>query len=185
MYTSCGDIDTTTNHPFYVIDRGWVAAGDLVEGDEVYLIDGSTAFVTGAELEKLAEPIKVYNLEVADFDTYFVGDEAVLVHNYGENGDSSKPRGSRNENTKSAAAYGREMHKTYDYGGNYTREFPLGSAGRADAVDFDNHIVYELKPDNEQAIRKGWKQLDRYVAELEQRYGGSWIRILVTYIRGE
>ena len=33
LYTSCGDIDTTTNHPFYVIDRGWVAAGDLVEGD--------------------------------------------------------------------------------------------------------------------------------------------------------
>lgn len=38
--------------------------------------------MTRAELEKLAEPIKVYNLEVADFNTYFVGDEAVLVHNY-------------------------------------------------------------------------------------------------------
>lgn len=179
------DIDTTTNHPFYVIGSGWVAAGDLNEGDEVYLIDGSIAFITGAELEKLAEPIKVYNLEVADFNTYFVGDEAVLVHNYPDNGDGSKPRGSRNENTKSAASYGREMHKTYDYGGTYTREVPLGNAGRADAVDFDNHIVYELKPDNEQAIRKGWKQLDRYVAELERRYGGSWIKILVTYIRGE
>ena len=82
LYTSCGDIDTTTNHPFYVIDRGWVAAGDLVEGDEIYLLDGSTAFVTGAELEKLDEPIKVYNFEVEDFNTYFVGDEAVLVHNY-------------------------------------------------------------------------------------------------------
>ena len=82
MYTSCGEIDTTTNHPFYVIDKGWVAAGDLVVGDEVFLIDGSTAFITGAELEKLDESIKVYNLEVADFNTYFVGDEAVLVHNY-------------------------------------------------------------------------------------------------------
>lgn len=82
LHTTCGDIDTTTNHPFYVIDKGWVAAGNLLVGDEVYLIDGSTAFITGAELEKLAEPIKVYNLEVADFSTYFVGDEAVLVHNY-------------------------------------------------------------------------------------------------------
>ncbi len=82
LHTTAGDIDTTTNHPFYVLGRGWVAAGDLAEGDEVYLIDGSTAFITGAELEKLAEPIKVYNLEVADFNTYFVGDEAVLVHNY-------------------------------------------------------------------------------------------------------
>ena len=41
--------------------------------------------VTGAELEKLTEPIKVYNLEVADFNTYFVGDDAVLVHNYDPN----------------------------------------------------------------------------------------------------
>lgn len=84
LHTSGGDIDTTTNHPFYVLGKGWVAAGDLNEGDEVYLIDGSTAFVTRAELEKLEEPIKVYNLEVADFNTFFVGDEAVLVHNYNE-----------------------------------------------------------------------------------------------------
>ena len=34
------------------------------------------AFVTDSELERLAEPIKVYNLEVADFNTYFVGNEA-------------------------------------------------------------------------------------------------------------
>jgi len=32
--------------------------------------------------------IKVYNLEVADFNTYFVGNEAVLVHNY-ENSDGN------------------------------------------------------------------------------------------------
>ena len=71
---------------FYVSGRGWVAAGDLNDGDEVYLIDGSVAYVTGAELEQLAEPIKVYNLEVEGLNTYFVGDEAVLVHNYGPNG---------------------------------------------------------------------------------------------------
>ena len=84
LYTSCGDIDTTTNHPFFVIDRGWVAAGDLVEGDEIYLLDGTAAYVTGSEIEKLDEAILVYNLEVADFNTYFVGDDAVLVHNYEE-----------------------------------------------------------------------------------------------------
>ena len=84
LYTSCGDIDTTTNHPFYVIDKGWVAAGDLVEGDEIYLLDGTVAYVTGSEIEKLDEAILVYNLEVADFNTYFVGDVPVLVHNESE-----------------------------------------------------------------------------------------------------
>lgn len=64
LYTSCGDIDTTTNHPFYVLDKGWVAAGDLVEGDEIYLLDGSTAYITGSDIEKLDELIKVYNFEV-------------------------------------------------------------------------------------------------------------------------
>ena len=53
-----GDIDTTPNHPFYVIDRGWVAAGDLHAGDEIYLLDGSIAYVTGSELEQLSETIK-------------------------------------------------------------------------------------------------------------------------------
>jgi len=66
---------------FNVSGRGWVAAGDLNVGDEVYLIDGSAAYVTGAELEQLEEPIKVYNLEVDDLHTYFVGDNSVLVHN--------------------------------------------------------------------------------------------------------
>ena len=82
LHTSCGDIDTTSNHPFYVIGKGWVTAGELEDGDEVYRLDGSTAVVTGSELERLTETIKVYNLEVEDYHTYFVGDVPVLVHNY-------------------------------------------------------------------------------------------------------
>ena len=38
LHTTAGDIDTTTNHPFYVIGRGWVAAGDINEGDEAVLV---------------------------------------------------------------------------------------------------------------------------------------------------
>ena len=93
LHTTSDDIDTTTNHPFYVIGNGWVAAGDLAEGDELYLESGKSAFVTGSEIENLAEPIRVYNLEVADYNTYFVGDESVLVHNY----DNKRPTNSKNE----------------------------------------------------------------------------------------
>lgn len=86
--TSDGEtIDTTTNHPFYVEEKGWVAAGNLEIGDTLITADGDEVEVTDLELEKLAEPISVYNLEVADFHTYFVGEYGVLVHNYiGENG---------------------------------------------------------------------------------------------------
>ena len=62
------------------------------------------------------------------------------------------------------------------------KEVKLGNAGRADAVDFGNRIVYELKPNNPRAIRQGWKQLNRYTATLEQEFPGSeWIKILITY----
>ena len=78
------------HHHFYVIDRGWVAAGDLVEGDEIYLLDGATAVITGSELEQLSETIKVYNFEVEDFHTYFVGENGIFVHN-GCGDDLAKP----------------------------------------------------------------------------------------------
>ena len=81
LYTDEGNIDTTTNHPFYVIDKGWVAAGDLAIGDEVYNLDGTTSTILGSEIEVLAEPVIVYNLEVEDFHSYFVGCVPVLVHN--------------------------------------------------------------------------------------------------------
>ena len=81
--TSDGEtIDTTTNHPFYVDGKGWVAAGDLEVGDTLVTADGNEVEVTDLELEKFAEPIFVYNLEVEDFHTYFVGEYGVLVHNY-------------------------------------------------------------------------------------------------------
>ena len=85
--TSDGEtIDTTTNHPFYVEEKGWVAAGDLEIGDILCTVDSDKIEVTDTELEKLDEPILVYNLDVADFDTYFVGEYGVLVHNYNPNG---------------------------------------------------------------------------------------------------
>ena len=73
-------IDATTSHPFYVVGKGWTAAGDLVIGDAFYALSGDVSVVTDLTLEELDASVLVYNLDVADFDTYFVGD-GVLVHN--------------------------------------------------------------------------------------------------------
>ncbi|CAM1378610.1 hypothetical protein FF3_00596 [Fretibacterium fastidiosum] len=78
--TSRGAIDATTNHPFYVVGKGWVAAGDLVVGDAIQALSGDAGVVTGLRLEKLESPIPVYNLDVEDFHSYFVAG-GVLVHN--------------------------------------------------------------------------------------------------------
>lgn len=61
--------------------KGWVAAKDLKQGDKLELQSGEDAFVEAIRCEKLAEPIQVYNFEVEDFHTYFVGAGCVLVHN--------------------------------------------------------------------------------------------------------
>ena len=60
--------------------RGWVAAGDLAVGDAIRALSGDAGVVTGLKLKKLDSPIPVYNLDVEDFNSYFVAG-GVLVHN--------------------------------------------------------------------------------------------------------
>ena len=74
-------ITCTTEHPFYVQGKGWIAAKDLKIGDKLELQNGEDAFVDTIRREKLAEPIQVFNFEVEDFHTYYVGAGCVLVHN--------------------------------------------------------------------------------------------------------
>ena len=87
--TSRGVVDATTSHPFYVVGKGWVAAGDLAVGDSIQAISGDAGIVTGLKLEKLDQPIPVYNLDVEDFHSYFVGN-GVLVHNGCKPGDAKR-----------------------------------------------------------------------------------------------
>ena len=79
-------IEATTNHPFYVEGYGFRQAEDLKPGYILILLDGSRKYVEDIHIEELSEAIKVYNFEVEDWHTYFVGEQGVLVHNNcGEN----------------------------------------------------------------------------------------------------
>jgi hypothetical protein len=74
-------IITTPNHPFRVIGRGWVEAGDLAVGDELQLLSGGSVTLEQAVATQLASPLTVYNFEVEGWHSYHVGSNAVLVHN--------------------------------------------------------------------------------------------------------
>ncbi|MBQ5865001.1 MAG: hypothetical protein IIW66_06395, partial [Bacteroidales bacterium] len=41
--------------------------------------------------------------------------------------------------------------------------------------------IYELKPNNPRAIKRGHKQLETYKKRFEQEYGGEWNIILDLY----
>ena len=79
------EIDATPNHPFYVAEKGWVSAVNLRAGDRLQLVNGEYVTVEQVQHEILESPVKVYNFEVQDNHTYYVGgdddDSAVLVHN--------------------------------------------------------------------------------------------------------
>ena len=72
-------LEVTAPHPFRVDGRGWVAAGELEPGDQVIAADGGRLSVAGAE--ETGRTSTVYNVEVEDFHTYFVGQSGAWVHN--------------------------------------------------------------------------------------------------------
>jgi hypothetical protein len=77
-------LETTWNHPFWVIEKkAWVETKDLEEGDRVLLSNGKEVAINRIEPYHV-DATKVYNFEVEDNHTYFVGEDGVLVHNYAE-----------------------------------------------------------------------------------------------------
>jgi len=74
-------LSVTAEHPFYHAEKGWVHASKLVAGDILTEDDGGTLRVADVIFNANAPINTTYNLEVADFHTYFVGEDGVLVHN--------------------------------------------------------------------------------------------------------
>ena len=84
-------IRSTPGHRFYVEERGWTAAEDLRAGDLLHTLDSGRSEVISVSAP--SEPVPVFNIEVRDHHTYFVGPRAsaVLVHNACECGTSQAP----------------------------------------------------------------------------------------------
>jgi hypothetical protein len=74
-------ISTTSEHPFYVKDVGFVNAGELRVGSEVVNSNGNILLVENIKIELAENPVTVYNFQVENFHTYHVGNNGVLVHN--------------------------------------------------------------------------------------------------------
>ncbi|MEN9502473.1 MAG: hypothetical protein RI964_1758 [Pseudomonadota bacterium] len=73
-------LGVTAEHPFHVDGKGWVQAGQLQIGDELSSWKaGETQTVQAITHD--AQHHDTYNFEVADYHTYFVGNDGVWVHN--------------------------------------------------------------------------------------------------------
>lgn len=75
------EIVSTPTHPFYSPVKGWTAACRLRAGDILVLVNGDYVVLEKVQHELLESPIRVYNFQVTDYHTYFVGSISILVHN--------------------------------------------------------------------------------------------------------
>ena len=75
------EIITTFDHPFYVRERGFVNACELWVGAQLLDVNNNILVVGNTRLELVKNPVKVYNFQVEDYHTYYVGENGVWVHN--------------------------------------------------------------------------------------------------------
>ena len=104
------EIVTTVDHPFYVKNQGFIKAGELIVGDELLDVNGNVLLVEKFNVELTDEPVKVYNFQVEDFHTYFVGQNNIWVHN-AECGGSYKEVSEKNKEYNSTQSdYTKKQH---------------------------------------------------------------------------
>ncbi|QIH76154.1 hypothetical protein GTN31_07245 [Macrococcoides canis] len=71
-------IQSTPQHLYFTTNRGFIVAEQLTEGDKLL---GDHNILSISSVETTEKTAQVYNFEVADNHTYFVGQASVLVHN--------------------------------------------------------------------------------------------------------
>ena len=83
---------------------------------------------------------------------------------------------------------GRQIHSTYNPIQNTSTDYlinqPLkrfSSRLRPDAVDFQNRIIYELKPYNRRSFTRAVRQTNKYAKTM----GGKWTIVIDLYIKGK
>ncbi|HVF06312.1 MAG TPA: polymorphic toxin-type HINT domain-containing protein [Frankiaceae bacterium] len=163
-------VTATAGHPFWVEDRGWVDATDLLIGDLVLEADGDLEPVVALRRFDVVRAT-VFNLTVADIHTYYVQfGEPVLVHNCKRVGGET-----------AATKRGREAHEAFnvlmdEFAGYSRTRAIVGSKLRPDGFNRYGAPV-ELKPDHKRGIRRGKRQLEDYERAAGKRPGSGelWV----------
>ncbi|TAE86553.1 MAG: hypothetical protein EAY81_05415, partial [Bacteroidetes bacterium] len=73
-------IYVTSEHPFYVIGKGWTTVKNLKLNDK-FKTDNPTQYEELKSIRYMKQGLMVYNIEVAGNHNYFVTSSRILVHN--------------------------------------------------------------------------------------------------------
>ncbi|WP_041715013.1 hint domain-containing protein [Acetivibrio clariflavus] len=81
LFVGNEEINTTSSHLFFTDSGWWKSAKNIKVGDRILTDDGELKEVTATIVVDLQEAVRIYNLNVEDYHTYFVGGSGLLVHN--------------------------------------------------------------------------------------------------------
>ena len=157
-------------------------------GASTMAVGGTTIVASGgvAALEGAAVAVVGQQALVLGTATAMTG--ASLMNKAGNNKSAGYEYGKEGKNGETSYTQkGRQAHTNYDPGPGYKKEQSLPSKKRVDAINRKEGIVKELKPNNPRAIKRGEKQVQQYVDELNRvdplPNNRKWKGIVETYDR--
>jgi intein/homing endonuclease len=169
IYLQMGDSElvTTPGHPFFIYGKGFEYAGNLRAGDILVDVNGEKVVLEFVQHEILETPVKVYNFEVEDWHTYFVGDGDIWTHNLC----TTKPNAS--ELGKQGEAY---AAKDLGLQHNTSKIIINGRSRVPDFIDEANNVIAESKNVAELSYTK---QLHDYVDKAKDM--GTQLKLYVRH----
>ena len=156
-----------------------IAAGAFIGSSVVYGTSVVTALASSNSLDEFCSQGSWGTVAATAGGAAFGGYSGYAMANAQKQ--TTAGRGTQNPKVKAAVQKGQEMHKMMDYGPGVKKEMTIAPGCRVDGIDFNSRIIYELKPNNPQAIARGIKQLNRYTEAASQQYGGTWTGVLRLY----
>ena len=163
-------IQCTETHPFQVEGRGWVDAANLAPNDVVYTKDWNTAVVKSVGLLELDEPVEVFNFEVEDFHTYFVGELGVLVHNACLNKQAPS-----NSTINSNNSYSLRPSSVADGKITGYTEHGLKSAMGHDKHGIQPGAILDIVKNPSKVIDQGVRKTTKYVSQMSRVAKDSYV----------
>ena len=79
LFVNGHKIESTAEHPYYVVGNGWVSAEQISCGDVLLDSEGKCIYVEKVEKTVYKSPVNVYNFRVKDYHTYFVSSTLILA----------------------------------------------------------------------------------------------------------
>lgn len=156
-------VTATPGHKFYA-NNDWVSAEDLRAGDVLVNVNGKKVIVEQVQHELLDSPVKVYNFEVADNHTYFVGDgDGMAVHNSACNNIQKRVKGEvgKYKNVRVEAELGGSgflnVHVHAD-----KKKFMYDNVNKVfkdapDVLNTNSKVIESLNKAIKEALKRGWK----------------------------